>query len=87
MDSEQHDLPPLEGLGQAADQQLFSNILTTSGHLLHRFLHPPTAASLNYNLRIRPHNRQLTLHSGHLTDSNFYTRMLYPNIILVEQFI
>jgi len=65
------DLPPFEELCLAADQLLSSNILTNSGYLLHRFLPPPTAASQNYNLRIRPHNRQLTLHSGHLTDSNF----------------
>jgi len=50
------------------NQQLFSNILTNSGHLLHTFIHPPTVASQNYNLRIHPHNRQLTLHSGYLTD-------------------
>jgi len=74
------DLPPFKELCQAADQLLFSNILTNSGHLLHRFLPPPTAASQNYNLRIRPHNRQLTLHSGHLTDNNFFTRMLYAKI-------
>jgi len=65
------DLPPFEELCQAADQQLFTNNLTNSGHLLHRFLPPPNAASQNYNPRIHPHNRQLTLHSGHLIDSNF----------------
>jgi len=75
------DLPPFEELCQAADQQLFSNILTNSGHLLHRFLPLSTTASQNYNLRIRQaHSRQLTLHSGHLTDSNFFTRVLYANI-------
>jgi len=67
-------------LRSAADQLLFSNILTNSGHLLHRFLPPPTAASQNYNLRIRPCNRQLTLHSGHLIESNIFIRMLYANI-------
>jgi len=75
------DLPPFEELCQAADQQLFSKILTKNGHLLHRFLLPPTGASQNYILRIRPaHNRQLTLHSGHLTDINCFTRILYANI-------
>jgi hypothetical protein len=74
------DLPPFEELCQAADQQLFTKILANSGHLLHGLLPPPTAASQTYNLRIRAHNRQLTLHSGHLTESNFLTRMLYANI-------
>jgi len=30
----------------------------------------------NYHLRPRTHNRQLPDHSGHLTDSNFFTRLL-----------
>jgi len=42
-------------------------VLPNSGHLLRRFLPLPTAASQNYNLR---YDKQLTLHSGHLTDSN-----------------
>ena len=74
------DLASFEELCQAADQKLFSSILNNSDHLLHRLLPPPTAASQNYNLRNRPHNRQLTRHSGHLTDSTFITRMLYANI-------
>jgi len=74
------NLPPFENLCQAADQQLFSNILNNSGHLLNRFPSPHNAGSQNYDLRIRPHNRQLTLHSGHLTDRNIFTRKLYANI-------
>ena len=73
------DLPSFEELCQEADKQLFDAILTNSNHLLHRLLPPPTAASQNYNLRTRAHNRQLTSHSGHLTDSNFFIRMLYAN--------
>jgi len=74
------DLPPFEELCQEADQQLFDAILTNSNHLLHRLLPPLTEASQNYSLRTRAYNRQLTLHSGHLTDSNFFTRMLYANM-------
>jgi len=43
---------------------------TNCGHLLHGVLPPPIAASQNYNFHFRPLNRQLTPHSGHLTDSN-----------------
>jgi len=46
------DLLPFGELCQAADQQLFSNFLTNSGHWLHRFLPMPSAVSQNYNLRI-----------------------------------
>jgi hypothetical protein len=74
------DLPPFEELCQAADQQLFAKILTNNSHLLHELLPPPTVASQNYFLRTRAHNRQLVSHSGHLTDSNFFTRMLFANI-------
>jgi len=38
---------------------------------INNFFSAYTAAPQNYNLRIRPHNRQLTLHSGLLTDRNF----------------
>jgi hypothetical protein len=47
---------------------------------MHELLPPPTAASQNYYLRTRAHNRQLVSRSGHLTDSNFFTRTLYANI-------
>jgi len=64
----------------------FSPTSTNSGHLLHIFLPPPTAASQNYNLRICPHNRQLTLHSGHSTYSNFLLANMYSSNILLLTF-
>ena len=74
------DLLPFEEQCQAADEQLFDKILADNNHLLHNLLPPPTVASQNYNLRPRVHNRQLILHSGHLTDCNFSTHVLYLNI-------
>jgi len=42
-------MPPFEELCQAADQQLFSNILTNSvGHLLHRFLPPQRRITITF---------------------------------------
>ena len=73
------ELPSFEELCQEADKQLFDTVLTNSNHLLHGLLPPPTAASQNYNLRTRAHNMQLTVQSGHLTDSNFFVRMLHAN--------
>ena len=49
-------------------------------HVLYSLLPPPSIASQNYNLRPRTHTKQLPQHSGHLTDSNFTTRMLYTDI-------
>ena len=77
------ELPPFEELCQEADKQLFDSVLTNSNHLLHGLLPPPTTTLQNYNLRTRAHNRQLTLHSGHLTDRNFFTRMLYGQLFSV----
>ena len=34
----------------------------------------------NYHLRPRAHSQQLPQHTGHLTDSNFITRMLFTDI-------
>jgi hypothetical protein len=52
------------------------NMMTYSC-ILHELLPPPTPASQNYYLRTRAHNRQLVSRSRHLTDSNFFNRMLY----------
>jgi hypothetical protein len=71
------DLPSFQELLKSADQQLFKKLTNCDTHLLHGLLPPPTIASQNYSLRPRNHNRQLPEHTGHLTDSNFITRMLY----------
>jgi hypothetical protein len=73
------DLPPFEELLKASDQQLFDKVILNSRHVLNRLLPPPSTASQNYDLRPRPHDRQLPQHTGHLTDSNFFTRQLYTD--------
>ena len=74
------DLPPFEELLSKSDQQLFDKILTNDQHLLYKLLPPPSFASQNYNIRNRAHNKELPHHTGHLTDSNFITRMLFTDI-------
>ena len=74
------DLPPFEDQFKAADRKLFDRIKSDVHHLLYSLLPPPTAASQVYNMRTRPHNRRLPPRSGHLTDSNFITRVLYTDI-------
>src|SRR5664279_1572664 len=74
------DLPTFEEQCIAADQKLFDSILDNPQHPLHNMLPPPTVASQNYQLRTRSHDRQLPIHSGHLTDSNFFTRLLFKDM-------
>ncbi len=74
------DLPTFDKLCRDADTDLFDNISGNTRHLLYRLLPPPTLASQNYSLRPRTHNKQLPVRSGHLTDSNFMTRMLFTGI-------
>jgi len=60
-----------------ADKDLFTKVLNSPDHVLHPLLPPPVQQ--NYNLRNRPHNRQLTERSSRLVDCNFIIRMLYYN--------
>jgi len=59
---------------------LFNNICHNQNHVLYSILPPPSTASRNYHLRLRAHSQQLLQHTGHLTDSNFITRMLFTGI-------
>jgi len=74
------DLPSFEELLKTSDQQLFHKIQLNQQHLLYSLLPPPSLASQNYNIRPRAHKRQLPSHTGHLTDCNFITRMLFTDI-------
>jgi hypothetical protein len=83
------DLPdPFEELCQAAEQRLFAKILINNSHLLHELLPPPTAASQNYCLRTRAHNKQLVSRSGHLLTATFllacYTQTYTSQAFLLE---
>jgi len=74
------DLPSFEELLKTSDQQLFDKIQLNQQHLLYSLLPPPSLASQNYNIRPRAHKRQLPSHTGHITDCNFTTRMLFTDI-------
>ena len=80
------DLPSFEELLKTSDQQLFDKIQLNQRHLLYSLLPPPSVASQNYDIRPRAHNRQLPSHTGHLTDSNFITRMLFTDIYVLRNY-
>ena len=69
-----------------ADIDLFTKVLNSPDHVLHPLLPPPVQQ--NYNLRNRPHNRQLPERSSRLVDCNLIIRMLYHNMYwLLHHFI
>jgi len=58
----------------------FSVISRNPHHLLHHLLPPPSAASQNYELGQRIHNRSLPDCAGHLSDVlHFILRMIYKD--------
>jgi len=73
------DSHTFEDLCNSADDELFTKIRTSSNHILHALLPPPSTASQNYGLRQRIHSLQLPERSTHLVDCNFLMRMLYKN--------
>ena len=70
------DMPDFKQLLEDADDQRFERILNNPHHTLYHLLPPQSAASQNYNLRRRTHDRQLHEHQAHLSDCNFYRAML-----------
>jgi len=74
------DFPTFADQCATADEKLFDKICLDNNHVLHCLLPPPTSASQSYNLRPHTHSLELPQHSGHLTDSNFITRMLFSDI-------
>jgi Reverse transcriptase (RNA-dependent DNA polymerase)/Endonuclease/Exonuclease/phosphatase family len=73
------NLPSFKELCKISDEQLFNKVIDNKHHLLYNLLPAQAVASQNYHLRKRQHNRQLPKRTGHLTDSNFVTRMLYAD--------
>jgi len=71
------DAHTFEDLCNSADDELFSKIRTSSNHILHALLPPPSTASQNYGLRQRVHSLQLSERSTYLSDCNFLMRMFY----------
>ena len=76
------DTPTFAEQSATVDEQLFiTNICHNENHVLYSLLPPPSTALQNYHLRPRAHSQhQLPQHTGHLTDSNFITRMLFTDI-------
>jgi len=72
------DLPAC-WLVEEGDERLFRRINNNSSHVLRELLSPPSMATQQYNLRRRPHDRQMPDHTGHLTDRNFLIRMLFKD--------
>ena len=72
------DLADFSNLYSSSDDKLFKKILTRPDHILRTLLPPPTEQ--NYNLRNRPHNRQLPDRISKITDCNFIVRMFYSNM-------
>jgi len=73
------DLPDFVQLVEEGDERLFKRINNNSSHVLRELLPPPSMATQQYNLRRRPHDRQMPDHTGHLADKNFLTRMLFKD--------
>jgi len=65
-------ITPRPGVEPTTTDQIQHN----NNHLLFNLLPPASTSSQNYNLQTRPHSQQLPQQTGHLTDSNFFTRML-----------
>jgi hypothetical protein len=68
------DSPDYETIIDRADQVLFRNVLSNSSHVL--FSKLPPVKQICYNLRDRPHNRELPVKTLS-TERNFFIRMLY----------
>ena len=73
------DQPDFAQLVEEGDDRLFRKIINNSSHVLHGLLPPPTTSKQQYNLRRRPHDRQMPEHMGHLADKNFLIRMLFKD--------
>ena len=61
---------------EKVENKLFKKLQNNPAHTLHQFLPPMTTH--NYNLRTRPHNRQLVI-SSNLQSKTFLNRFLYKN--------
>jgi len=63
----------------SSKSSLIRPIINNPSHVLHGLLPPPTTAKQQYNLRRRPHDRQMPDHKGHLADKNFLIRILFKD--------
>jgi len=73
------NLPTLEELCNATDDQLFNKNVSNCNHVLHSLLPPSSTASQHYNLRRRMHTLSLPEHGTYLSGCNFVICMLYKH--------
>ena len=72
------DIVTAAELTEDMDDNLFQRILRDKNHILHALL-PDRRRSLEYELRLRSHDRELVPKVNSLTESNFLIRQLYKN--------
>jgi len=73
-----NELEDFDTLCAASDERLFNTILNRPDHVLHPLLPPPNASK--YQLRSRPHRRQLSQRTCRLIDCNFIVRLLHRDM-------
>jgi len=72
------ELPSFDQLVEDSEDRLFNKPRNNDGHVLHYLLPLPNTATEHYNLRsASSYNRLLPTRTGHLTDANFITKLLY----------
>ena len=65
-------------LVDCAYNELFEKVLSNPHHVLYNSLSNKTVSF--YELRHRPHNRELINKTSHLAEASFIVRMLYKDI-------
>jgi len=72
------DILTADELIEDMDDDLFQRILWDKNHTLHAML-PDRRPNLDYELRLRSHDRELVPKPNCLNDSDFLIRQLYKN--------
>ena len=72
------DVPTIAELVDRADDELFEKVLSNPHHVLYNSL--PNETVSFYELRHRPHNRELINKTSRLAEASFIVRMLYKDI-------
>jgi len=71
------DVPTIAELVDRADDKMFEKVLCNPHHVLYNSL--PNETVSFYELRHRPHNRELINKTSRLAEASFIVRMLYKN--------
>jgi len=72
------DVPTIDELVDRADDELFEKVLCNSHHVLYNTLSDETVSI--YELRHRPHSRQLVNKITRLAEASFIVRMLCKDV-------